>query len=161
MLGAPRRDDRQQDRRWPILDYSTSNTTDEGEAIISLDLTNGGIGPMRIRSFRLTYEDQPISSPAELMQMCCSREWGSNSGLITSNVSGRVLGAGETLSFISMPFDETRRPLYERLNDVRFQVAVRTCYCSVLEDCWVLDAREQEPEPVESCSAEAAFPQYR
>ena len=43
----------------------------------------------------------------------------------------------------------------------REQVSLRTCYCSVLDDCWVFDTREQDPEPIETCEAEALEPQYR
>ena len=34
------------------------------------------------------------------------------------------------------------------------EIAVRACYCSIFDDCWVMDSRKQDPEPVKACPAE-------
>ena len=41
----------------------------------------------------------------------------------------------------------------QALNREAFNVQLRVCYCSVLEDCWLLDTRKPEPEPVQACPA--------
>src|SRR3954465_1312868 len=52
---------------WPLLEFSTSNATTEGLPRMALMLRNTGIGPLRIRSFRVTYEGQAISNGTDLI----------------------------------------------------------------------------------------------
>ena len=40
------------------------------------------------------------------------------------------------------------------LNDERWKVVVRTCYCSIFDDCWVFDSRRNRPDPVKACPAD-------
>jgi len=44
--------------------------------------------------------------------------------------------------------------LWDRLNDERWKVVVRTCYCSIFDDCWVFDSAKGEPHEVKVCPAD-------
>lgn len=150
---------------WPLVEFGTSNMGDDGKVRASLDLGNSGVGPTRIRSLRLTYKGRPVRGPAELLRACCRAaiDTSRTVATTTSDITGRVLPAGRTVAFLIIPPDTLQRALYGTFNRERFAVKARVCYCSVLDECWVMDSTERDADPrrVDSCAAEQKAPQYR
>ena len=62
-----------------------------------------------------------------------------------SDMSGRVFSAGESTNVFTphdeannpIPFDKSN-PLWAKLNTGRIRVTVEICYCSALDECWIL-----------------------
>ncbi len=152
---------------WPLVEYGTGNVGEGGEPRISLGVRNSGVGPTRIRSFRVTYAGTPVRSAGDLLRRCCVRDSAATAraGIrtVTNGVQGRVLAAGDRLTFLTLPRGPNRADLYDAFDRERFKVDVRACYCSVLDDCWVVASADQGAEParVDSCAEERKAPQYR
>ncbi|KAA2285083.1 hypothetical protein [Arenimonas fontis] len=136
---------------WPTLQFGTSNVSLDGERQIAFDLLNRGIGPARIRWAELSYDGKPVQTLGEYLRICCDYE-GESIG-VTSGLRQRVLGSDEWIQVVRIPYPEGNEALFERLDRARHQVRLRACYCSVLDDCWLLDSQRDEPEPVKACPA--------
>lgn len=147
---------------WPSMTFGSSNVSSvDGQPQISLDLLNRGTGPARLRWAELQFRGQPLADQRDLMRLCCGGmpEHDDDSGypIVTSGIQGRVFGAEEWVSFFRMPLSRVPAATFDALDDTRHDIRLRTCYCSVLDDCWVLDSDSKgDPEPVRQCPAAPA-----
>jgi hypothetical protein len=143
---------------WPSLVFSTSNVSPEdGMPQIALDLVNRGTGPARVRWAELRFQDQPVAGPEDLMRRCCGGMPDGHDAdgwpIVTSGLQRRVLGAEEWLSFFRMPLSRVDQARFDALEESRHELRLRVCYCSVLDDCWLLEGGSDDPEPVRQCPA--------
>src|SRR5687768_2418530 len=53
---------------WPLLQYTTGNANDEGQAEISMKIENAGVGPAKLVSLEIFLDDQPIRRPSDLIR---------------------------------------------------------------------------------------------
>jgi hypothetical protein len=135
---------------WPYLQFQSSNATPDGMPRITLTIENAGVGPAKVRWFALYYRDKPYTNVRALLKACCGlhgRTW-----TLTSSVQSGVLEAHQPLPFITFPAEKNDAKLYKAFDKERQHIDVRACYCSVLDECWLLDTRETEPKPVNDCS---------
>ena len=142
----------QQSETWPYISYGTSDITDEGVEEISFVLGNDGVGPARLKQLEFRYDGRPMESPRKFLQICC----GDPPQRPTAFMSSRfeiVLRPGETTKFIRLVKKPENAAVWNRLEVERWKVAVRACYCSIFDDCWVLNSRKPDPEPVKVCPA--------
>ena len=135
----------------PILRFSTGNMSDNMH-VVQFHLMNGGTGPAIIEWFRLTWNGQPATGPQDLLERCCGQgkpvkirsAW-------TDIASGATLPARDTRNVFSVPASGVDTGLYQFLDrEARFKVEAEACYCSVLEECWVTDFKNQ-PREVKAC----------
>jgi hypothetical protein len=138
----------------PIIAYGTSNATDDGEPVISLDLANNGVGPALLGPLEMRYDGTLIRTPRDLLQRCCGLESEEPVSFSTSPSSGIAVRPGDTVSFFRLSRTAQNQALWNRLNVERWKLVVRTCYCSIFEDCWVVEGPQSRPQPVESCPAD-------
>jgi hypothetical protein len=158
---------------WPLLQYTTSNENEHGEPIIVMGVVNSGVGPAKIESFEILWNGRPVESARALLTACCGLQPGqmpaiadakgtvaeqisqirtaSKSGLSSSQMAPAVISAHEGQSFLTLPLTDQSAPVFQRLNAVRTQVAMRACYCSVFDECWVSDLRSLNPKRVDVC----------
>jgi hypothetical protein len=124
---------------WPILEFDSSNAPD-----IHFTLANKGVGPAIIRNVIVKVDDQPVKNWREAMEKLL----GPGEHLFSeSDMSGRVLAAGESMTVFT-PRDQENNPiLYDRSNPLyvqmtkdRLRVTAEICYCSTLGECWTLRA---------------------
>lgn len=125
---------------WPSVMLATYNLAPN----LALQLVNAGTGPARIVATRVTVDHEPVAS-----WWHAQRAMGAESnGLIISQLSSTVVPAGKELAFL--------RPASEENAEARFQdqflsnkhvVVVTVCYCSVLDDCWLVTTTTT-PEPI-------------
>jgi hypothetical protein len=142
---------------WPYLRYDSSNAGGDGTRTISFNLANNGVGPARIRSFDLRYHGKSMRNSHELLRECCLQDAAQAVPRTTvSTVRRRVLAPNEEVAFLRVPLQESSAAAWQVLNREAFSVQLRVCYCSVLEDCWMLDTGKPEPEPVKACPATPA-----
>jgi len=140
---------------WPHLMFGTGNVDAAGAEAITLDLINRGVGPARVRWVELTHDDLPIADTAGLLRQCCgvSSSTVADIAFTTSRLNRRTIGADEWVVFFRMPRAGNPQAVWETLDRELAGVRMRACYCSVLDDCWMLDSRRAEPSPVRQCPA--------
>jgi hypothetical protein len=146
----------QRTETWPYVSYGTDNSSPEVKDEISFSLSNDGVGPARMQEMEFVYAGRPMRDPIEYIRNCCAAEAASvarNLTFTTNRVDG-VLRPGEKRSFIRLAKTDQNAALWNKLNDERWKVAVRTCYCSIFDDCWVFDSRKQQPSEVKVCPAD-------
>lgn len=140
---------------WPSLLFSTSNATPQNEPRIGFDLLNRGTGPARLRWSELSYDGQPVADWEDLLRRCCTDDPGllRHAPVYTSGIQNRVLGVDEWVNMLQFPREGAPEAVWQALNRERHKVTLRTCYCSVLDDCWIFDSGKEDPEPVNRCPA--------
>jgi len=131
---------------WPNLSYGTGNVNDKGEDEINLTIRNTGVGPARIDTFELFYKGKPMAHFHDLASACCEQLVGKHLFTGTSSVVDEVLPARESINFWSMRRDKNTPEAWDVLNKERFNVNVRVCYCSVFDECWMMDSEKRRPE---------------
>ena len=107
-----------------------------------------GVGPAKVRGMELELAGKAVrdweSGVAGLVEEA-SPEFGRNF------IIGRVLTPGESVTLVQT---------HDRALVQAFRKAVaasgtglRVCYCSIFDDCWLRDSRDEaaDPEPVEAC----------
>jgi hypothetical protein len=122
---------------WPILEFDSSNAPD-----IHFTLTNKGVGPAIIRHVVVKVDGQPVVDWAEALRKLVGP---GEHFFSESDMSGRVIAAGESITVFTprdqennpIPYDRSN-PLYLRMTKERERVQVEMCYCSALGDCWTL-----------------------
>jgi hypothetical protein len=135
----------------PILRYVTGNVTDN-KRMIHFQVTNGGTGPAIIEWFRLKWDGQPTTSPYDLLERCC----GGGKPVKIKNAwndvaSGTTLPARDIRNVFAIPDTGVDPAIYKILNDgARYKVQAEACYCSVLDECWITDFKNQ-PRDVKVC----------
>ena len=141
----------QMSETWPSISYGTSNALPDGTKEISLVLQNNGVGPARLEQMEFLYKGKPMPNPREFLRACCAGE--QKFSFMSSPVRG-VLRPGEKTEFIRLAKTEENAAIYDKLDIERWSVVVRSCYCSIFDDCWISDNRRERPQPVEACPAD-------
>lgn len=150
---------------WPYLQIDSSNyDSDSAQAVISYTLVNAGVGPARVESMQLFYDDEPIGGFYELAQRCClqgmpladdnaifSSEFVGK--VITANPSPMILPSQSEVNLFSLSKDENNQTFWQRINKVRNELTAEACYCSVLDECWMTDFKG-DPQLVKECRAD-------
>ena len=144
----------QRTETWPYVSYGTDNSSPEVKNEISFSLSNDGVGPARLEEMEFIYDGKPVRDPLEFIAGCCAAVAKAAKSLTftTDRVDG-VLRPGEKRNFIRLAKSDGNAALWDRLNDERWKVAVRTCYCSIFDDCWIFDSRRGRPDEVKVCPA--------
>jgi hypothetical protein len=146
---------------WPSLDFGTSNLSATLEPEISLEVSNSGVGPARIRWSQLRYKGQDVDGLNGLLEACCKRPDGlpvdsplRRTTNITSTL-GPVLKAGDSLKILRLRQDANPQWLWQKANELRANVSIKICYCSVLDTCWMFDSASTQLDPpaVKQCPA--------
>ena len=138
----------QRSETWPYVSYGTSNATPDGKPEIFLNLANNGVGPARLETMEFLYKGKPMSNPREFLSQCCAGT--AKFAFMSAPVTG-VLRPGEKTDFIRMAKTDDNAKIWDKLDTERWNIVVRSCYCSIFDDCWVSDNRERRPMAVKSC----------
>jgi hypothetical protein len=145
---------------WPFPRAIRSNGYDS-KGSTAIGVSNGGVGPAKIRSFELFYRGQPVSSGLDFLRKCCGLasepkavKAAFPNGISTSVVDESVLRPGEDNPVLRVPRSVTVPAITTRLAQVSVltQVTFRVCYCSVLDQCWISDLRSTHTQPVSQCT---------
>lgn len=146
---------------WPFPRAILSNGYDS-KGSTAIGVSNGGVGPAKIRSFEMFYRGQPVSSGLDLLRQCCGLAPGADAakavfpnGTSNSIVDETVLRPGEDNPVLRVAPSTTVPAITKKLAQVRVltQLTFRVCYCSVLDQCWVSDLRSTRTAPVRECTA--------
>jgi hypothetical protein len=129
---------------WPILEFDSSNHPD-----IHFILANKGVGPAIIRHVVVKVDGQRVLNWVEALQKLVGP---GEHPYSESDMSGRVLAAGESIT-VFMPRDsennpilyDRSNPLYVQMNKDRQRIEAEICYSSTLGECWTLRAGGMTP----------------
>ncbi len=124
---------------WPYVSI-TMQYHSEG---FRVQAENDGIGPALIHSIELRHRGQPLTSWFDVLDHLQPGHQIGYDIMQSNTLSGTVLKAGEVKTLMGLPWREDIRPLAEQVN----QLDYRICYCSVLDDCWVLSSEDEMPRP--------------
>lgn len=141
----------QQAAAWPFIAYDTSNYTAEGKHRISLVLTNNGVGPALLGPMEVRYRGRAMRSPTELLTLCCGYKKGDDLQLGTTPATRVALRPGEQAEFFNIADVPANARLIARLERERWKFSVRSCYCSIFEECWTIAGIQAKPQPVDAC----------
>jgi len=144
---------------WPFPREILSNGYDN-KGTIAIGVSNGGVGPAKIRSFELSYDGHPVASGLDLLRRCCGL--GSTPAAVKSQLPNgirysiadeTVLRPAEYNPVLRVERSATAPDVPDRLGVVLAKVSFRVCYCSVLDQCWLSNLKNTRPEPVRECRA--------
>jgi hypothetical protein len=144
---------------WPFPRAIRSNGYGSRHSI-AIGVSNGGVGPAKIRSFEMFYGGQPVSSGLDLLRKCCGLgptaadvKAALPGGIYSSIIDESVLRPGEDNPVLQVQPTEAARGLADKLKriDVLTKVGFRVCYCSVLDQCWISDLKSTQVQAVAEC----------
>ena len=144
----------QQAEAWPFISYGTSNAGEDGARVISLVLSNDGIGPALLGPIEIRYEGKAIRNPKELLRRCCGYREGMKLSFATSPASGISVRPGESVGFLRLTATAQNEALWQALDQERWKLRVRSCYCSIFGECWIVDGVQSAPQATASCPAD-------
>lgn len=135
---------------WPYVSFGTSNSRPDGTLEIRFNLTNDGVGPARLEAMQFLYKGKAMSNPREFLSKCCAGD--TKFTFMTEPVTG-VLRPGAQTDFIRVEKTDKNAEIWDKLDRERWNIVVRSCYCSVFNDCWISDNRQKRPQAVKACPA--------
>lgn len=138
----------------PFVTIGSSNVDDTGKPDISLSLTNNGVGPAILGPIEIRYRGKPVASPTELLEACCTDRSATGLSFATSPSTGVAIRPGESLRFIGLPRTPANEATWQRFQHERWRLSIRSCYCSIFNDCWIAEGMQGIPRPVKQCPAD-------
>ena len=149
-----------QAQSWPYIGFHSGNSTvDEAthERVRSLGFTvvNQGVGPARVRWMEVRVDGQAVPNTTALMLRAAGLPLDARidrRDTYTSGIQGRVLRAGEEITFLRWHHASQREPVWSALDKARFgRIVIRTCYCSVFDECWISHSEAPDPVSMAAC----------
>lgn len=133
---------------WPYL--AQNNGFVPGQPYLRV-VSNEGVGPARVRSFSVLVDGRPVATWNAAVRALTG---GGEPALVYSSFGrGTVLPPGGSRTLLTLPAGPRAAMFWQqaqtRLNTV-------ACYCSVYDECWQADSRDEEPRPVRVCTADSA-----
>jgi hypothetical protein len=139
---------------WPyvMVDVTTSNL--DGSPHVALRMENKGVGPAKIESLEVFYQGVAMpGSHALVKAVLAPSDPDRRFRVLISDVLESVLSAREVVNFVDLDPKNYSVQEYGKMADVVTKLDFRVCYCSVFDECAVLDTRKaQRPFAVKSCS---------
>ena len=135
----------------PYLQINGGNA-DHG---VTFYVTNEGVGPAKVMTAEVLVDGGAVTNLHELINGCCRK--GNYSGLVTSSLNGRMIRAGDTVTYIDLPVSAATFEQAVALDKARQanRIVTRLCYCSVFDDCWMATSTDPTPDSVKQCTAPA------
>jgi hypothetical protein len=132
---------------WPYISQGNGYTA--GNPYIRT-VGNDGVGPARIKSFRVVVDGRPVQTWNEAVRALTGE--GEPALVYSSLGRGTVLVPGASRTVLSLP---------PGLRAQRFWLGAQTrlrtqvCFCSIYEECWLADSEEPEPTPQRACMSDS------
>ncbi len=112
---------------WPYLQLWQSNTDR------SFSISNRGVGPARVVDVKIEIDKKEFASFDQIYQYLSKTSQPANS--MQSYFAKRVLTANEDVKMIQFETDADFAVFMQNRDRIKFKI----CYCSVLDECYVLD----------------------
>jgi hypothetical protein len=139
---------------WPYVSIDHSTLTSDGRPRISMEIMNNGVGPAMVESVEVFYRDVPQTDPRALIRaMLKVTDPARRLDVAQSDVIDSVLPARGARVLFDVMLDRFTPDEYQTMRHESDALTFRVCYCSVFEECSVLDGRKEVPRPehVKAC----------
>jgi hypothetical protein len=138
---------------WPRVELTSSNYQGVG-----LTITNQGMGPAEIRGMKVMVDGKPVKRWYEVVE---SYGQGKGEGFLFRSLNGSVMAPGTSRVLFEPVQSEDSKEMFMRfLRQKQHAFSLEVCYCSVLQDCWVVydDLLNQSrgQEQVDECPIKAS-----
>lgn len=135
---------------WPFVKLQDVNYDAPGDKRFEIMVGNRGIGPARIKTVSVTIDGEPQTNWRDMI-----RPLADGAGFGTTNflVEGTVLAPAEDITMIGLSAEFSSPELVDAFRELvgSGRVNMEICYCSVFDECWNLNAREGDTNPVKQC----------
>lgn len=139
---------------WPSMAVQFANAERDGTPHFSVWAVNNGVGPAKLESIEIFVEGKAQSGPSALLQSLLK---GTDSErkleFTTGDVVDMVFPARETITLLDVLPGQFTPEQVQTIRVESAKIQARVCYCSVFDECWVLDQRKSNrAEPVKACT---------
>lgn len=132
---------------WPFVEVGENDSSWGGGPGISLVIMNSGIGPAKLETFELSWKGKPQHGPRDFLLTCCMQSGQSHteaaaqieSILGVGSPSGVVMRAGQMRPFLFLSRTKDDASIVESLRTGLRNISIRLCYCSVFDECWLVN----------------------
>ena len=135
---------------WPHLEigYTYNSNVDENAFLWRID--NNGVGPARIETIALTFDDKPMPHWSDAIEALGFHGAQHTS---TSSLAGEVIPPSLNRETAIEALRVNQRELAAAIKQNASRFGMDICYCSVYDDCWVAHWMKPKPDAVERCEA--------
>ena len=140
---------------WPYVSMGFSTHNPDGSPHVTLWITNKGVGPAKVQSVEVFYQGKALTDSQALLRVALvpAAEPARRFVMLRSDVIDSVLSAREIVNLIDLDPKNYSQDEYARIGDTFDKLTFRTCFCSVFDECSVLDTRKAlQPFAVKACS---------
>ena len=151
-----------QAQSWPYVGFTSGNssldeTTRARIRTLTMSVENLGVGPARVRSFEVLIDGKPVADHNAMIRAAAGPDVDidfDQSTFYSLPVTGRVLRAGEAISFARWDRTDAVDRAWKALDDARFgRLDLRVCYCWVFDECWINSLQAADATAVAACPA--------
>ena len=141
---------------WPYLQLGVGNVDDDTQQRVNyVRLSNRGVGPSKVRWFRIFYGENVIFNGRGFSLSCCVDETEldlSKVPIVTSSTDNLVLLPGDVIPIILIPTEGTDPAFIRLFNEIRLSVKTAACYCSLFGQCYKTNFID-DPVAINQCPA--------
>lgn len=129
---------------WPRLEIARSH---EGEISHRYIIANNGTGPALLHYAKVSFSGQPLKSWGQLFSTLGQADV----SFSQSHIGDIVLPAQQKVTAIHIRTPQAVAAYYAS----PAPVSIELCYCSIYDECWVVD-RKNQPTEVSQCQIDEA-----
>lgn len=151
----------------PLVQFTSGNWDNElRKQELTLTLKNAGVGPAIIKRIDYKYQGKSYASLPEFYRACCEVEASEYFNRIKENIKenkvetegiyitapliNSILPGQEETPFLTFALAKENQKFWQKLNNERFHLTLKVCYCSLLGECYNTE-KNGIVEPVEYC----------
>jgi hypothetical protein len=128
---------------WPRLNLGT----DWSDETVTIELQNRGVGPADVRRMRVWVDGARVPDWVAAVSLLLKKKSFRLPNI--NEVENQVMSPGQEISPLRMLGPDAIEILKQRR-----RLGIEICYCSTLEECWVLSAPNLADPPVNAAVAE-------
>jgi hypothetical protein len=138
---------------WPYVVVQNSNARPDGSPRILLHITNSGVGPAKVESIEVFYGGEAQTDPDSLVRsMLKISDPTRQMYILESDALDSVLPARDSRDLMDVLLPRYSTDEYQTLRKEMSKVTYRVCYCSVFDECSVVDSRNDgKAERIKAC----------
>lgn len=154
----------------PFIQLGSGNATDDGEpGFMAFSIRNAGTGPARVHTFQFVVDGVPLPPggylAAKVLRACCNAEFeaalASHDGSavaaiendLTSPIANSFFAPNDDASPWAWRRSASNAAIWDAVDQARQtgRIGMRTCYCSLFDECWIAQTGVFPPTPVNEC----------
>lgn len=140
---------------WPYVMTTVSTSNRDGTRHNTIHVENKGVGPAKIETLEVFYHGVAQADGQVLLRSIVNPIDPARHMLyLKSDVVDSVMAANEDIAIVDLNPENYTPEETAAIGTALPEMSFRTCYCSVFDECWVLDTRKaNRPFAVKACSA--------